>query len=604
MKKRLSVLLLIPLLALAISSCSRTETPADNSAAAKAAQEQFDAFIEEQYRFAIEDSYLAMHMYYQDPAAAGFDLSAVEIGLGEVPTEEELQEDRTYFTSLLEALEGFDRSLLTRAQQDEYDALDWEVRSMLLLNEERFNYYEQYFAPPNSLDTQIISLMSVWDIRNERELKEIVPLLDSIPAYVDSAVAYTKKQQEKELLMTDFDKVISSCEDVLEIGTDSFVLERLLEKTDEFDSISAAEREELKKEIRAAFERSYLPAFETMRDAMEEMKDGFNNTEGYAKFPHGKEYYAALLNYNLGTYGESCEDFLATFEDCVAGYLSRFQGYYVQNVEAVQKSINQLPSSGFRDYTSILEEIKVKMLADFPEVKDLTYHIENADPEEKLTERNIAAYFVTPCLDGDHKQQMRVNPDNEDVSSLETFITVAHEGFPGHMYQYAFFHDNIESDYIKTLSIDLMVEGYAVYVMFDSLNYLDHLNEADRLVASLDDQINQPVIAGADVGVHYHGWGVEELKDYFYRNSFPVDDATVKDIYDYVKFTPCAYAPYAYGYDFISDLRENAETVLGEHFEVKEFNRAILTAGPSPQVLVKRHVYTYIAKTAMHATFF
>ncbi|MBR5970236.1 MAG: DUF885 family protein [Lachnospiraceae bacterium] len=601
MKMRKMFLPVLLTVSLVLSACNGKDASAPDKASA--AQQQFAAFVEEQYRYSIEDSYLAMHMYYQDPEAAGFDIDAVDICLGEVPNEENMQENRTYYASLLDALKGFDRSLLTRAQQDEYDALEWEVKSVILLNEERFDYYEQFFAPPNSLDMQIVSLLSVWDIRNERELRELVPLIDSIPGYVDDAIAYAKIQQEKQLLMTDFDKVISSCEDVLELGTDSFVLERLLDKVDEFDSIGASEREELKKEIRAAFERSYLPSFEAMRDAMEEMKGGHNNTEGYAKLPEGKDYYAAMLNYNLGTYGKSCEEFLAEFEGCVNDYFNEFRNYYLQNMDDVQNAILDMPESGFGDYTAILDHIKVEMLADFPEVKDLSYDIENADPEEKLTERNIAAYFVTPALDGDHKQHMRVNPDNDDVASLETYIVVAHEGFPGHMYQHAFFHENIESDYIKTLGVDLMVEGYAVYVMFDALDYLDHLTDADRLVASLDDMISQPAVGGADVGVNYFGWGMKELKEYFTKNQFPLEEEQLTDIYDYIKFTPVTYAPYGYGYAFISGLRETAETALGDHFDVKEFNRAILSAGPSPQMIVTRRVHEYIAKTVMLSIF-
>ncbi|MBR0093031.1 MAG: DUF885 family protein [Lachnospiraceae bacterium] len=595
MKKRLSLLLVFALFTLTSASCNRQPEESVSDAQIQSHREQFDAFVEEQYRYSIEDSYLAMHTYYLDPEAAGFDMDAVEIGLGLEPDDAKMEENRTYYTSLLEALEGFDRALLTPLQQDEYDALEWEVKSSVLLGEERFDYYEQLFAPTNSLDTQIVSLMSVWDIRNERELQELIPLLDSIPAYVDSAISYTKKQQEKELLMTDFDKVIASCEDVIEIGMDSFVLERFLEKADELEGLSDAQRKEYKDEITAAFERSYLPAFETIRDAMEEMKDGFNNTEGYAKLPHGKEYFEALLNYSIGTYGISCEELQTQFEDWLSSSIQELSVAAATDQQAVQAyASGTFPESGYGDYVSILEDVKVKMLADYPEVKNLTYHIENADPEEKLSERSIAAYFVTPALDGDHKQQMRVNPDNKDVKSVMTYVVVTHEGFPGHMYQHAFFQDNIASDYIKTLGADGAVEGYAVYSSFDALRYLDHLSDGARVVASFDDKVSPYIVSCTDIAVNYLGYGMDDLSTYFSELGFPVGTEAVQEIYDLVKARPAMYAPYGYGYAVISELRQDAEDVWQENFDAKTFHSVLLGAGPTPFTVIRKHVYAYV----------
>ena len=64
----------------------------------------------------------------------------------------------------------------------------------------------------------------------------------------------------------------------------------------------------------------------------------------------------------------------------------------------------------------------------------------------------VAAYFNIPSLDGDTVKQLRVNPNNAGVDSIDTFSTVAHEGFPGHMYQYAYMYEIIDSNFIKALA--------------------------------------------------------------------------------------------------------------------------------------------------------
>ena len=83
--------------------------------------------------------------------------------------------------------------------------------------------------------------------------------------------------------------------------------------------------------------------------------------------------------------------------------------------------------------------------------------------EELASNSGVTAYFNIPTLDGDSIKQLRVNPISNDVSSISTFSTVAHEGFPGHMYQYAYMYENVESNYIKALSnINAYTEGYDV----------------------------------------------------------------------------------------------------------------------------------------------
>ena len=98
--------------------------------------------------------------------------------------------------------------------------------------------------------------------------------------------------------------------------------------------------------------------------------------------------------------------------------------------------------------------------------------------EELASKSGVTAYFNIPTLDGDSVKQLRVNPISNDVSSISTFSTVAHEGFPGHMYQYAYMYENVGSNYIKALSnISAYTEGYAVYAQYEALSYLDGVDQ-------------------------------------------------------------------------------------------------------------------------------
>lgn len=559
-----------------------------------AEQKAFSEFIASEFKDAIENSYFATHIYYIHPEEAGIDLSNIEVSFGTAPTDESYQESREYYDEAGEKFGAFNRSLLTPEQQVEYDAYKWEFTISRLLADEKFDYYDQYFAPPNSLDANLVSYLSNWDIRHERDAQDMVTLLKSIPAYVESAITYSKEQQQRELLMTNFDTVIEGAQDVLDMGMDSSVLSNMLEKIDNLE-IDQAKKDEYKQGITDAFRDSYLPSFQLIIDAMEEMKGGYNNEESYAAFPNGSEYYAALLMYNTGTLDSADDiyDYLATKSDKLLNDLFKVYSKYSAEVEKYYDG--SMPGTGYASYEEILEANKTALLQDHPEVKNLEYHIEDADPEEKLAEKNIAAYFLIPPLDGDRLQQMRVEPTGSNIESLDTFTTVSHEGFPGHMYHYAYMYSNIESPYIKTLGVDAFVEGYAVYSQLEALDYLENMPKGYKELETVSTGLTYADYTLADIGINYYGWSKKEMQKFFTDIGYSVDEEAAQEIYDYLRCCPATYAPYGYGYLRVADLRDRAKKELGDKFTKLGFNTALLKAGPVPFSIIEKDIDQYIA---------
>ncbi len=560
-------------------------------------QKVFAEFVDHQYKVSLESSYMNLHIYYMDPAKAGFNMDNVDIVFGEVPTPENNKEDREYYKGLTETFQTFERKKLTKEQQEEYDCLEWELATINDMLDEKYDYYTQLFAPPNSLEANIISYMSTYELRNEREVQEVVAIINSLPKYVDDAINYAKAQQEKELFMTDFDTVIEGCDDAISIGMDSSVLKNLLNHVDELDEITPENKDKYKKDITEAFEKSYLPSFQAIRDAMESMKGGYNNEEGFATFPHGKEYFETYVNFALGTLGLTAEDIRDYIEKRSTLHTNEAMDIVMTNAndKYVMDFLNQKEFvTTYKDYNDILEEVKTKMLADYPEVKSLEYNVEKADPEEKLTEKNIAAYFLIPPIDGDHKQQMRVDPNTENVSSVDSYTTITHEGFPGHMYQYAYTYEKIASDYIKTLGVTGITEGYAVYSQYNSLKYLDSFSDAFKDIFAINTMLSYLSYASLDVGINNDGWTLEETKEFLASEGYDLDDETAKEIYDFLRCSPGTYEPYGYGYELIAELRENAELALGDKFNALDFNKALLDAGQTPYTVIKRHIAQYV----------
>ncbi len=557
-------------------------------------QERFAAFVFKQYKYSIEKNYTIAHIYYTDPAASGLDPDNIEVSFGKAPDDESMEKDRTYYRGLMEEFRAFDRSKLTPLQQDEYDSLEWEISTVLLMSDEKYDYYSQLFTPPNSLEANIEAILTSWDIRNEQDIKDMITLIGTIPEYVETSIAYARKQQEKQLLMTDFDQVIESCSDILANGMDSYSVYCIVSQVDEVEGLSDTKREEYKASLKEAFAASYFPSIEKLRSEFSAMKGGWNNTGGFAMLPYGDEYYAILLNYKAGTYQKSVDDFFDEMAESFDSIVAAYQELYRRDQAAVERYYSGSFDTGYSDYTQILDSVKQKMLADHPEIKDLEYRIQKADPQEKLSEKSIAVYFIVPALDGSRLQQMRVNPDNEEISSIDTYMTVTHEGFPGHMYQFAYLIENIDSDYLKTLEVDFMIEGYAVYSQYHALEYLKGLSDAEAKAATYDSRVSYLAYSITDLGINYYGWDVERTRKFLNDIGFSLSTEVTQQIYDLLRLCPVYYGPYSYGHEFVEKLRVKAETELGAKFSAIEFNKALLDAAATPQSVVIRHIDEYI----------
>lgn len=151
----------------------------------------------------------------------------------------------------------------------------------------KFDYYQQAFGSTTGLHTQIPTLLSDWQLRSEQDVKDLIAVVGDVKPYVDSLLDYTRKQEEKGLLMTDLDGVIQYCQGVTAAGENSAVLHSMNANIDalQLDKETAGR---YKAELKEAFENSFLPAYEEIITTMEALKSGDNNQEGLAHFEYGK----------------------------------------------------------------------------------------------------------------------------------------------------------------------------------------------------------------------------------------------------------------------------------------------------------------------------
>ena len=214
----------------------------------------------------------------------------------------------------------------------------------------------------------------------------------------------------------------------------------------------------------------------------------------------------------------------------------------------------------------------------------------------------MAAYFNIPALDGSEPKQLRVNPNLGEIGSVDTFLTVAHEGFPGHMYQVAWAYQNLDSPYRKVLAgSPAYTEGYATYAQSLAGQYLTELDQ-DYLTLLWEEQMaGSCLIVLADIGIHYEGWSQQQMGAYFEEMGFALDALSLSLQYRQLQANPCAFQPYYVGYEEIRALRRQAEEELGEDFSQLDFHQALLKSGSAPFFVVEWNVEEYIQSAGQTA---
>lgn len=540
----------------------------------------FAEFINQEFIDEMESDYLTMHTYLENPEDYGVDETKVEVNLGSRFDEDTLIESKQVVQETYEKFLAFDRDDLTDEEKDIYDTYQYMIELAVEMNDDKYDYYSQLFESASGLHYQLPSLFSDWQIVDEQDAKDLITLVNDTLDYVNSALDYTIIQEEKGLLMIDKDSVIEYCQGIVDAGMDSSILSAMEE------TLTEAGYESYIGELETAFEDSFLAAYQNIIDTLNNFDN--INEEGYCQFEYGAEYYSLLLEYKVGC-NMSVDEIENFMEEAYNNHIMNMMMAYYSNPDVY----NENYTTDLTSYQEILDFIEENMMNDFPNVGTIDYDIE-AINEEIASSSGVAAYFEIPALDASTNCQIRVNPKLEDITSLDTYKTVAHEGFPGHMYQYAYMYQNVDSLYLKTISTNnAFTEGYAVYAAYYAMNYLD-IDEDYLTLYQENELATYAIIVLADIGIHYHGWDEDQFIIYLENKGLSLDEETGHNQYLQLQANPGIFESYYVGYEMIAALQEETEEELGDSYTDLGFHTALLECGVVSFDVIENHIEEYI----------
>lgn len=563
-------------------------------------QQQFDTFLDDCFEEFVTSDTLTLHFKLSDPDAYGISEN-VPPSFGDYSVEQ-LTDQCERAGQLLSELNTFDPDDL-----DEESAFTWQILKNALEASAASEEYILYTSPfgTNGLQSQIPVTLSEYYFDGEQDVKDYLALARQVPDLFDQILSFEEKRREAGFISPDFvlENTIEQINQFLSASEDdNLLISSFEEKLENVPDLSEEAKKTYRSNNRALVRQTILPSFASLRDELEvylvdsdtpasqDQSDtgvSASNKKRLCRYEGGRDYYRLLLSTVVGTdlSPEECIDALeTTLQDCAADIIALTRdetGLYTDYLTA---------RPALTDTQAILTELENDTLIDFPEPPEVSYTLKNVPAA--LSSTSASAFYLLPPIDSTEDNIIYINESR--VSDEEQFSTLAHEGYPGHMYQTNYYMSTDPEPIRFLLRCDGYDEGWGTYAQLYSYRYLEFADtdrETEELLQQLyrdNDILSLALSSLSDLYVNYENYTEEELADYL--SGYGVPEENVRYIYEYVVENPTTYLSYSIGWYELEQLRNSMQEELGSDFDNREFHEAVLSCGSCPFSLLAKRV--------------
>ena len=530
----------------------------------------FSEFCTTLFREEMKSNTMNLHFTLKDPKAAGID--SYEITLGSLSGDSPHNQARQ-LKKLSEELKKYShRSLKGK------DRLTCRLLSDYISRQQNlaaYPYYDEPLTPSGGVTSQLPVLLAEYTFRNTRDIKDYLGLLSQMDTYFLGILDYEQKKADAGLFMSDEAclKVIEGCEVFTEHPDDNFLIDTFSNRLNAMDGLTDTQKNTYIKQHSKVLSEHVIPAYRQMIKGLTMLLGRGHNNWGLCNFPEGKAYYEAVVSADTGC-DDSVEDLFSQIAKARREDLTFCQNLLEKNPKLASQSPK--PDAALKEENAMLSRLQKEILTNFPAPPQTEVEICHVDPA--LSEYLAPAFYITAPIDDISHNRIYIN-DAKNDTDIYYFTTLAHEGYPGHLYQTICTSSYGAPEVLSLLNYPGYTEGWATYTEMQSFYYAG----LDPDLASLL-QHNQAatlsLYATADIGIHYFGW--EKEKNAAFWSEYGVDDtATVNRITDLILEEPGNYLKYYVGYLKFRQMREQL-ALENKSFSVSAFHEAILRTGPSP----------------------
>ena len=539
---------------------------------AESSDRQFRTFTRRLFQTEVSANTISLHYTLRSPSDYGIaDIPATYGSLSSDPVAA-----KASVRNVLSSLQEFDPGTLSSENALTFKILDTYLKNASTGTD--YLLYQEPLSPVSGIHTQLPVLLSEYSFYDTQDVETYLALLKETPAYFDSVIRFEQKKAASGLFMPDYqvDSVLDTCQSFIDMGKENYLVSTFDERIASLDLLPENKKDSFRKENMKLVTEEIYPAYQNLITAIKSLKGKGTNEQGLSHFPYGKKYYEYLVRQTTG-----CNESVSRLR-----LMTRAQ--ILEDLNAMQKVLfpadAALTQASVLEQTppdSMLDDLRSKITDTFPEIPDVDFQVKYVP--ESMQDYLSPAFYMIPAIDNLTENVIYIN-NGQTTSGLNLYTTLAHEGYPGHLYQTVYFSAS-EPDPIRSiLDFGGYVEGWATYSEMMSY-YLAPLSKTEASLLQKNSSVILGLYALADMGIHYDGWSVTDTVRFF--SDYGINDANaVQSVYELIIGSPANYLKYYIGYLKFYELKKEMADALGNQFSQKEFHRAVLDVGPAPFEIV------------------
>ncbi len=559
------------------SSYISTQSTAKNQEAA------FQSYLKKLFQAQITENTLNLHYTLADPSSA--DIREYPVTFGIVSSKQESSQ-LAALENMQNELKKYDSSRMSLSSQITYDILQDSIsRSMELAP---YYYYNELLSSTGGVQSEYPILLAEYSFRTKKDIDDYLTLLSQYDTLFQQVCAFEKEKAKQDLFMNQraVDNLISQCQAFIpENSKDSFWEITFKERLDQIKSLSKKEKNDYIRQNQEMLQEHVYPAYHNLIAILKALRKEGKNEQGLCYFKNGKKYYELLVKSTTGS-DRSISQLQKMTEEQRDKNLEEFTEITSNLTKnAYHQSSGLLP---YQTPEEMLEHLKTQIQTSFPAAPSAHYTVKNVN--EKLQEFLSPAFYLTAPMDQFTENCIYINPGN-NYNEIELFTTLAHEGYPGHLYQTIYSYSKNLSPIRYLLYHGGYTEGWATYVEMLSYQYAG-LDPLISRALMLNQDATLSLYATVDMSVHYDGWTLADTADFLGKYGI-TETSVISKIYQAVIENPANYLKYYIGYLEFLELKEQAKTYYANDYSELMFHTAVLNMGSAPFYILEKYFVKY-----------
>ena len=540
-------------------------------------QKKFDRFLNSCFREYAAENTVTLHFKLSNPSAYGIK-TPVSPTYGDLSSDA-LKKNCSRSKELLQKLYTFPTSSLTKKQK-----LTWQIFQDYL-NESIMNEkYILYSSPlgTNGLQSEIPVTLSEYRLDNEKDIKDYLSLVNQVPELFTQILDFEQERRNAGIISPSF--VISDTIDQIDqflnaSEENNLLIQSFEERLAEVEPLSKDQKASYIANNRLLVTNKVLPAYKSLKTSLQAYTNDSKNTsskERLCEYKNGQDYYKFLLMSNVGT-DFSPEDCITILESQLKNTVKDISSLTTKNKDLYTEYLSATPALSAPK--EIMNTLKNDSLIDFPEIKNISCQLKNVP--DALSGTSACAFYLVPPIDSTKDNIIYINKSR--VDSNELFSTLAHEGYPGHLYQTNYFLTTNPSPLRTFLHCAGYDEGWGTYAQLYSYNFIEFKNVDEQTTKQLrqlyrdNDLLSLSLSSLCDLYVNYKNYDENALANYL--QTYGIDKDSAQNLYRYVIENPTTYLSYSIGCYELDQLKQTMSDSLGKAFKIYDFHEAVLNVG-------------------------